>query len=185
MGILTTGLLTFEEFERLPEDAYKCELLEGELIQMPPADLEHAKLSKIIFLLLLEAVEKAHARDEAAGLGEVFHEAGYKLSGRSYVQPDVSITYASHAHAKYLNGAPAIAVEVISESNTAREMGKKLALYFRYGAREVWHVYRDPLYFVVHFADSSRTVREGSITTPLLPGFELPLGSLEALIEKS
>jgi Uma2 family endonuclease len=187
MGILTTGLLTFEEFERLPEDPnipYKCELLEGELIQMPPADLEHARFSKFIFLLLLDALEKAHTRGEAAELGEVFHEAGYKLSGRSYVQPDVSITHAAHAHAKYLNGAPAIAVEVISESNTAREMGKKLALYFRYGAREVWHVYRDPLYFVVHFADSSRTIREGSITTPLLPGFKLPLASLEALIEK-
>ncbi len=184
MGILTTGLLTFEEFERLPEDPYQCELLEGELIQMPPPELGHAKLSKIVFLLLLQAVEKAHARGEAAELGEVFFETGYKLPGHSYVIPDVSITHAAQANDKYLNGAPAIAVEVISESNTARVMGKKLALYFRHGAREVWYVYRDPLYIVVHFADSSHTVREGSITTPLLPGFELPLASLEALIVK-
>jgi Uma2 family endonuclease len=184
MGIVTTGLLTFEEFERLPDDAYKCELLEGELIQMPPADLEHAEFSQLIFDLLRDALKEAKARGEAAELGKAFHETGYKLPRHNYVQPDVSITHAAQSHAKYLNGAPAIAVEVISESNTARVMGKKLALYFRHGAREVWYVYRDPLYFVVHFADSSRTIREGSITTALLPGFELPLASLEALIVK-
>lgn len=188
MGTVTTSLLTFEEFERLPihEEPGKCELLEGELIQLPPADLEHGNLSEQIFAWLREALAAAHGRGEASELGKVHHEMGYKLPGNAYVQPDVSITHAAQAHAKYLNDAPAIAIEVISESNTAREMEKKVELYFRYGAREVWRVYRDPVHIVVHLPDrTSRTVLEGSLTTPLLPGFELRLADLEALIERS
>jgi len=187
MGTVTTSLLTFEEFERLPEhdEPGKRELLDGELIEMPPAETEHARFSIQIFLWLREAVASAHARGEAAELGEVFHETGYKLSGRAYVQPDVSITHATQAEVKYLQDAPALAVEVISESNTAREMEKKVSLYFRHGAREVWRVYRDPVHIVVHLPDrTSRTVLQGSLTTPLLPGFELRLADLEALIKR-
>jgi Uma2 family endonuclease len=102
-----------------------CELLEGELIQMPPADLEHSEFSKLIFLLLLAGVEAVHARGEAGELGKVYIETGYKLPGNAYVIPDVSVTHASQTHPKYLSGAPAIAVEVVSESNTAREMEKR------------------------------------------------------------
>jgi Uma2 family endonuclease len=187
MGAVTTNLLTFEEFERLPihEEPGKRELLDGELIEMPPADREHTKFSMLIYHLLLDALKAVHARGEGYDLGEVFIEAGYKLPGAGYVRPDVSITHAAQRYAKYFADAPALAIEVISESNTAREMEKKVALYFRYGAREVWHVYRDPLHFVIHYGDTSRTIREGSVTTPLLPGFELPLATLQALVEKA
>jgi Uma2 family endonuclease len=40
-GIRT--LLTFEEFEQLPDRPGKDELLRGELIQMPPGKLRHNK----------------------------------------------------------------------------------------------------------------------------------------------
>jgi hypothetical protein len=33
----TTSLLTFEEFERLPDEPGKLELLHGELFHVPPA----------------------------------------------------------------------------------------------------------------------------------------------------
>jgi Uma2 family endonuclease len=185
MGTASTGLITFEEFERLPDEPGKRELLEGEIIEMPPADAEHSRFSKLIYHLLLQAVEAAHTLGKATELGEVFLEAGYKLPGNHYVQPDVSITHATQAEEKFFMRAPAIAVEVISSSNTIETMERKLELYFRYGAREVWHVFRRPLHFVIHVADSSRTIREGSVTTPLLTGFELPLSALQALVRKS
>ena len=37
----TTSLLTFEEFERLPDQPGKRELLKGELIDGPPAEEKH------------------------------------------------------------------------------------------------------------------------------------------------
>ncbi len=187
MGAVTTRLLTFEEFERMPEQDSigKTELLDGELIEVPPSDLEHSRFAKLIYHLLFNALEAAHARGEAQDLGEVFLEAGYKMPGRHYFIPDVSVTHAAQAQAKYLMNSPAIAIEVVSESNTAREMEKKVAMYFRYGAREVWRVYSDPVHIVIHFNGSSRSINEGSVTTPLLRGFELPLATLEALIQKT
>jgi Uma2 family endonuclease len=182
MGTLTSTLLTFEDFERLPDEPGKRELLEGEVIEMPPADLEHSEFSHFIYHLLRDSLAAAHARGEAKELGKVYLEAGYKMPGARYVQPDVSVTHAAQTHTKYLTDGPAIAIEVVSESNTARAMEKKVALYFRYGAREVWRVYRDPLHIVVHLADNSRSIYEGSLTTALLPGFELPLAALRALI---
>ena len=49
---MTLRSLTFEEFERLPEQAEpgKCELLDGEVIELLPGDLEHANFSEHIHL---------------------------------------------------------------------------------------------------------------------------------------
>ena len=40
----TITLLTFEEFEQLPSEPGKTELLDGELIQLPPAKKKHMKI---------------------------------------------------------------------------------------------------------------------------------------------
>jgi Uma2 family endonuclease len=40
MGTVKT-LLTFEEFEQLPDQPGKRELVRGELIEMPPAESKH------------------------------------------------------------------------------------------------------------------------------------------------
>ena len=37
--------MTFEEFERLPDQPGKRELLEGELSELPPAELEHNNIA--------------------------------------------------------------------------------------------------------------------------------------------
>jgi Uma2 family endonuclease len=49
----TTSLMTFAEFELLPETEGKRELLEGEVTIMPPPELAHSRIAKQIFLLLL------------------------------------------------------------------------------------------------------------------------------------
>jgi Uma2 family endonuclease len=170
----TTTLLTFEEFEHLPDQPGKRELLRGELVEMPVAEFKHSKTSHQIFRRLDAALMSAHGRGEASELGEVYIEMGYKLAGDGYVQPDVSVTHAGQDVGKYLGGAPAIAIEVVSPSNTAQALDIKTELYFQFGAREVWRVYPKTRHIVVHIAGSSQavTVRD-SISTPLLPGFEL------------
>src|SRR4051794_21287821 len=114
----TTPVLTFEDFERLPDLPGKRELLEGELIEMPPAKFSHNAYAKALLFLLDAALESAHSRGEGLELGSVYQEMGYKLSNHSYVQPDVSITHANQVTEDYLGGAPAIALEIISPSNT-------------------------------------------------------------------
>jgi hypothetical protein len=56
-------------------------------------------------------------------LGEVYIEAGYKLGERHWVQPDVSLVSVKQDQSSdaqgYFEAAPQVAIEVISESNTA------------------------------------------------------------------
>jgi Uma2 family endonuclease len=81
--------------------------------------------------------------------------------------------HASDANGKYYEGAPALAVEIISPSNTAEAMQTKVGLYFEHGAREVWLVFPKLSTVVVHTANGqARNVRD-TLTTPLVPGFSL------------
>lgn len=174
----TTGLMTFEEFERLPdhEESLKLELLDGELIQMPPAITAHMRIVKQFFVILMRGVELLQKTGQARNLGEVFSETGYRL-GRDWLVPDVSITHAGQAESKYLEGAPALAVEVISESNTAKRMHKKIVAYIENGAREVWLVYPDTRSVMIHRGKTATEV-SGILTTDLLPGFSIDLAEV-------
>ena len=175
-----THLLTFEEFERMPEKPGKQELIDGELIEMPPAKDKHNQRSLLIYDTLKAAVTAAHARGEAAELGEVRHEAGYKLAGR-WLQPDVSITHPGQMVDvdDYLQGAPAIAIEVISRSQRAGDLARKTQLYFENGGREVWHLYQKLRHMQIYpGSESQMRVEEEAVTTPLLPRFTLKLAEI-------
>jgi Uma2 family endonuclease len=78
--------------------------------------------------------------------------------------------------------APTIAVEVISESNTKREMEGKLDEYFQFGAKEVWYIYPDTKTLLQYTArHEMRTLTEQeTLVTPVLPGFACPLAPLFA-----
>jgi len=104
----TQTLLTFEEFEQLPEYQGKQELLRGELSELPSADPYHHGITEAVFFGLHAALAAAHAAGRASELGKAHHEFGYKLPDGSYVIPDVSITHSGQASDKYLLGAPAI-----------------------------------------------------------------------------
>src|SRR6266700_4028533 len=122
----TTTLLSFEEFEQLPDEPGKLEFLDGELIQLPPAKRKHGEISRRIQILLIRALDKAVT---SATLGEVYHEMGYKFGPRAWLQPDVSIPFHDQPSGDYFESAPALAVEVISESNSAEQMDRKVDIY--------------------------------------------------------
>ena len=50
MTATTAHRLTFGEFERLPDEPGKLELLRGELIDLPPAKRRHNETADRIFL---------------------------------------------------------------------------------------------------------------------------------------
>jgi Uma2 family endonuclease len=77
--------------------------------------------------------------------------------------------------------APDLAVEVLSDSNTVREMARKRADYFKSGVTLVWEV--DPVARTVAVyaaADSCCVFGEAEILggAAVLPGFSLPLRNL-------
>ncbi len=78
---------------------------------------------------------------------------------------------------------PDLAIEVISKSNTPKEMAEKLAEYFSAGVREVWYVYPVPREVHVYKTPQERTVLGPSQTLDggqVLPGFRLTLDELFA-----
>src|SRR6516162_7050237 len=107
MGATTQSLMSFEEFERLPDQPGKRELLKGELIELPPAGYSRNDIAERLFLAFRLALEAAHARGNAVELGRAHHEMGYVLSGDGYVQPDVSVTHPEQVRKHYYEGAPA------------------------------------------------------------------------------
>jgi Uma2 family endonuclease len=125
-----TTLLTFEQFEQLQEAPGKRELIDGEVIEMPPPKFRHTKVAQRLYDAL-----------RAATPGErTLQEAGYRIA-EGWVQPDVSVTEPDHRlEAGYLIGAPALAIEILSPRNTAGQIERKLTLYFSEGADEVWVV---------------------------------------------
>ena len=126
----TLAKLTDEEFLNLPDEPGKQELLDGELIALPPADHDHAKLSYALFYLLGDMVGRAR----------VAHEEGYHLK-RGWLTPDVSVTWPDQKIDRWLTGAPMIAIEIVSRGNTADEIEGKIAAYLEEGAAEVWIIY--------------------------------------------
>ena len=171
---ITPTLLTFEEFENLPDEPGKSELLDGELIQLPPAEIDHMDISLLLYDTLRPIVQEA---GPAAGLGKVYHETGYQLGPRAWLVPDVSITHANQARTKYLQGAPALALEVISPSNSAEQVDRKIEKYLANGAREVWVFYPKTRRVQVHRKGQIQEFR-GELRSELIPGLRIDLEPL-------
>ena len=76
--------------------------------------------------------------------------------------------------------APDLAVEVISPSNTAREMERKLQEYLAAGVRLVWYVLPEPQEVHVYTAERHDvlTMDQELSGGEVLPGFALPLRQL-------
>jgi len=122
----TTSLMTFAEFERLPEIEGKRELLEGEVTIMPPPELAHSRIAKQILLLFLARLDMRFVWPD---------HTGYRIA-QGWIEPDVSVSWPDQRRdEKYFLGSPMIAVEILSPGE---EIDHKLTLYFAEGASEVW-----------------------------------------------
>ncbi|MBI3666461.1 MAG: Uma2 family endonuclease [Acidobacteria bacterium] len=179
MGAKT--ILTLEQFEQLPnEDDMQQELDEGELIVMPPPKPGHGRRQTKVASLLGGFVEK-HS------LGVVYTEVGFILQQDPWTvrAPDISFLKASRAtlvaRDAYIPGAPELAVEIVSEFDSAPRMMRKVNQYLRCGGHTVWVVY-DELRQVHVFetAGTSRVLREDQIleAPELLPGFSIKVNDL-------
>ena len=120
----TTSPITFEEFEKLDFGADQVELLEGQLIHLPPAQRGHMETVERLFLRLLEPLRLL----STPSLGKVHIEMGYLLieTPKSWLQPDVSITHPEQPGSRYYEGGPLIAFEIVSEDDRAKDLDRKV-----------------------------------------------------------
>ena len=175
----TRTLLTFEQFEQYQDDGMRHELLKGEHIVMPPPKLRHTLIQEKLGELLRPYVLQHQ-------VGKVFIEAGFRLSHNTWLQPDLSFVRSDHLQQSdpngYFQGAPALAVEVISNANTADDMELKTQEYFAHGAEEVWTIYPRTGRIRIHHPDGrSETVSNSALESKLFPGWSLdPISLFES-----
>ncbi|HVW83775.1 MAG TPA: Uma2 family endonuclease [Bryobacteraceae bacterium] len=126
----TATLLTSEEYLHLPDQPGKHELLDGELISLPPARHNHSKAARAFQKILLRVVDESR----------VWIFESYQVK-RGWLIPDVSVTWPDQPVSGWLQGAPMLAIEIISPGNFAEEIDRKVDAYLEDGAAEVWIVY--------------------------------------------
>jgi Uma2 family endonuclease len=163
-----------------------CELVDGVLVEKTVGYLD-SYLALEIGAILRDFAKKK-------GLGVVLGADSMARLSRGLVRiPDVSFvpwepdSPRNVTDKPMLTKAPALAVEVLSPSNTRQEMERKLRDYFEAGVRLVWYldprrrmvtVYRSVEdWFVV---DEEHSLDGGDV----LPGFRLALKELFAEVEK-
>lgn len=135
------NILTAEELLRLSTTGRRYELVKGELFEMPPAGGRHGSVAMQIGALL-NAYVRAHS------LGKVFAaETGFILrrDPDTVRAPDAAFVARERLPAGelppgYLEMVPDLAAEVISPSDSARELGEKVADWLGAGVRLLWAI---------------------------------------------
>ena len=176
----TTTRLTFEDFERLPEqEGILYELDEGELLMEPSPSFLHNRIRDRIARHLAKFVAEHR-------LGEITVEMDFRLGPEIVRNPDVAFVTNEHLRSIDVNrspveGAPELAVEVISPNNLAQDTLKKVSQFLEAGAKAVWVVYPGLQLVEVYKLDGSRQVKAPESLTDQVPfgsAFSLPLTSV-------
>jgi Uma2 family endonuclease len=177
MGSTKTAL-TPAELPNLPRprNGRHYELSEGELIVVGNAGTRH-ELVKRRILKALFAYEIRYST------GAAFAESQFSLGDATARIPDAA--FLQNAKVALLpddNGpipvAPDLAVEVISDSESAADAEKKVGEYLRAGCLEVWQVYPNERRVRVRTAAGIRDFSaDESLTSLVLPGFNVQAGS--------
>lgn len=177
--IVDAKLMTAEEFlHQAPQDK-RSELVRGEMIVMDPAGWEHGDLAGNIYGFLWEHVRKNN-------LGRVFAaETGFVLKHDpdTVRAPDAAFVSNERFAAQkrrhgFFDGAPDLAVEVASPSETSDDIQDKVIDYLEAGTRMVIYLHPRTKTITLYYSlDHIRvlTLKDTLDGGDVLPGFRVPL----------
>ncbi|MFW6079017.1 MAG: Uma2 family endonuclease [Gemmatimonadota bacterium] len=174
--------LTIEEFERLPEDAWRTELVRGRVVREPPAGFEHGRRA-----VRIASPIDAYVREHELGV-VLAAETGFVLAEDppTVRAPDVAFVAADRVPEgedaqSFARLAPDLAVEVVSPSNTMSQLYAKVTDYLDAGTRLVWLAdSSNRIVTVLDAAGRVRLLRAGETLDggDVLPGFRLAVGDI-------
>jgi Uma2 family endonuclease len=176
----TKTLMTVEEFAQMnvPETE-DYELVEGEAIPLPSATPLHAKIRRRLERLLENYFQ-------LNSIGEPFGEVDCRLADDTVRRPDISIFLSPRLQQIDLKKvpipfSPEIAVEVLSPSQIAIDVNRKIRDYLGAGSAEVWILDHENAEVFVHTKAGIRLlVGNDTLESPLLPGFAASVNDLLA-----
>jgi Uma2 family endonuclease len=130
-------VLTYEDYAALPHDGKRYELHEGELVQMGSPSARHQLIIGNLYFTL-----RVHVH--ASGVGQLFLSPfDCIMSNISVVQPD--LLYVDEIRRQLLSeraleGAPTLAIEVLSPWSRHIDRGVKMRLYAKHSVDWYWIV---------------------------------------------
>ena len=175
-------LVTLEEYAALPKHP-RYELVKGVLVEQMAASREHEKT-------VIRTGRHMDIHVDVHGLGEVYgSNRAYVTVSRSPAtsrMPDLSFVSNARLSQPDLagmlyNGAPDLAVEILSESNTPAQIAQKISEYLGAGGKAVWVIDIDARTLTVHTADAPPLILTDADTVnggDYLPGFACAVADL-------
>ena len=177
--------MTADELFRLPDDNCRYALVRGELQRMTPAGFRHGAV-----VVNLTVPVGQHVRKHRLGI-VCGAETGFVLERNpdTVLAPDLAFVRrarmpASGVPASFWDGAPDLAVEVLSPGDSRRETAAKVSAWLSAGAQVVWVADPRDASVTVHEPDrparrlGASDVLDGA---PLLPGLRIPVAEVFAL----
>jgi Uma2 family endonuclease len=170
--------LTDEQFMALPEDDNLYEYVNGELIVVANSGVEHGYLALTLGYFLTGFV-RSHRLGVTCDSSTAF-----KMKTGNKRSPDLAFIAKERLQGLkrlpkgFFEGAPDLAVEIISPNNTFAEIHNKLVEYFENGTRLVWVILPDEeSVLVYHQPKPSKLLQvEDSLDgEAVITGFQLPL----------
>ncbi|WP_435353017.1 Uma2 family endonuclease [Emticicia sp. SJ17W-69] len=171
--ILPRTLAEFQDWE--PNDGFKYEWNDGELIQFTGMNNRQLKIYDALLRLF---IEKGYIQ-----LGTFVAEYDVMLTGIQMRRPDIA--YLSKAQVleadKGEDPIPEFTIEIISGNDNINKVEAKIKEYFKAGVKVVWLIF--PEEKSVHVYTSRRDVKiciENDICSaaPVLPEFEIGVDAL-------
>lgn len=171
--------LTYADYERIPADGLRHEILCGNELVTPAPTPDHQSL-------VVKLTTRIASHAATRGLGQVFvAPIDVLLSEHDLVQPDVLFVARARLQIvgpKNIQGAPDLVIEVLSPSTESIDRVQKRDLYQRSGVREYWLVDAEHRSVEIHEFDPSprtRLFQEGqSFESALLPQLLIVLADL-------
>jgi Uma2 family endonuclease len=175
--------LTVAEYHRMGDTGIfspeaRVELIEGEVIDMPPIGSPHAST---VFLL------SDRLRDVVKGVALVWVQNPIRLSQHSEPQPDVALLRPRPDFYRNAHPTPADVFLIVEVADTtlAYDTQIKLPLYARYGIPEAWLVDLPNQQCIIHrtptptgFQDVQTLTDLSAVSPFLLPGVTVDLSGV-------
>lgn len=157
-------LLTIDEFARLAANSdERLELIDGEVISMPPPEKPHVRIERNLLFLLHERLRDRYF---------IMTELGYARRGvnRFRIADVAGISLERWREpTPYVEDAPELVIEVLSDSNTPAEIMRPQDDAFAGGALEFWAVESQTKSVVVSHPDGTARMYR--------PGQQIPLAA--------
>jgi Uma2 family endonuclease len=183
MSVAAPQLITAEDLSELSKDGRDYEIVDGVLKEVLPVGAYESKLEFLVARHLQSYVDAGKASGEVLPASARFRLCRDPDIVRG---PDASFTPSGKLPPgplpdTHLDLAPDLAVEIVSKSNTAEEIERKIIDYLQAGVRMVWVIYPETrtAYLYTSMDKVQRIEESGELDGgDAMPGFRLKLAQL-------